>query len=248
VGIVRPREIVDLAAGASRRIRPLLDAMLAAGHGNRCALVDRDAPLLVASVRRLAADYPKLDIRGAVDSPSGAWPIGRGGGRLLLISTGADDGPDPAALPGLLARTAAGMEPDDTLLLSLDLGSDPERLARACADPAGMAAAFHRNLLEVLNHRFGSDFDPGSFDHEVAWDPARAWLETRLRPRAPAQVRLGAAGLVLALHPDRPLCTGRVGTWTRTALRAVAEPASLLVTAWLTDPDALRGLVLLRRK
>jgi L-histidine N-alpha-methyltransferase len=247
-GLVEPREVADLSAGASRSIRPLLDAMLRGGHGVHCALVDHDPALLVASVLRLAADYPRLDVRGAVaDGPDGGWRLGRGGGRLLLISGAGTDGLDPESLPGLLARLGAAMAPDDALLLSVDLGADPERLAAAGDDAAGVAAAFHRNVLEVINRRFGADFDPRAFTFEAAWDPTHAWLETRLRPRRPVRVRVRAAGMVLTLDEARPLRTGRVGTWDRPTLRAAAAPASLVLSAWLTDPEERRALALLRR-
>ncbi len=246
VALFEPREVADLALVASRNVRVLVEAMLDGATGARCALHDVEPARLVASVRRLAADYPRLDVRGSVDDCFGpAWRLGRGGARLLILSGGGPDGLDPAVLPRLLGRLAVRLEPDDALVLGVDLGQDPTGLLRACDDAEGLAAEFHRNALRVINARIGTDFDPDRFTFEAEWDPARRRVETRLRPIAATSV--GGGGLRIVLDPARPLVTGRVGTWTREELRDRVASAGLAVSAWLTDPEGRRALVVLQR-
>ncbi|MDP2315723.1 MAG: L-histidine N(alpha)-methyltransferase [Pseudomonadota bacterium] len=247
VGLFEPQEVADLAPATSRHVRALVSAMLVHVSGARCALLDAEPLRLGAAVRRLAADYPRLDVRGAVGDCFGAsWRLGRGGGRLLLLTGSGPDGLDPTTLTGLLRRLARRLEPDDALVLGVDLGADPAGLVGVCQDEEGLAAAFHRNGLRVINARLGADFDPGAFAYEAAWDAARGWVETRLRPRRAFDVAVPGAGVVVAFDPSRPLVTGRVGTWTRAALRERAAGAGLALKAWLTDPEERRALVVLQ--
>jgi L-histidine N-alpha-methyltransferase len=246
VGLFEPREVAELAPGASRNVRVLLDALLRHGAGipaRGCAILDADPARLAASVRTLAADYPRLSVRGEVGEWHACWRLGPGGGRLVLLSGPGPDGLDPGALPATLRALAASFAPGDTLVLGVDRGRDPDGLLRACADPEGRAAAFHLNALRAINARLGADFDPDGFAFEARWDGHA--VETALRPLRP--MRVGIAGEVVALDPGRPLVTGRVGTWTRAALREQVEAADLELCAWLTDPDDRRALAVLRR-
>lgn len=248
VGLFEPREVADLVPSASRHVRALVGAMLDRTPRGRCAVMDTEPERLVASVRRLAADYPRLDVRGELGDCLGrAWPLGMGGARMLLLSAVGPDGLDAAALLHLLRRLAARLAPDDSLVLGVDLGRDPAALLRACEDPEGMAAAFHRNALRVINARFGTDLDPASFSFEAVWDAARRRVETRLRPTFARKLALPGAAGVLRLDPARPWVTGRVGTWTRAALREGVAGVGLVLSAWLTDPDEGRALVVLQR-
>lgn len=248
VGLFEPREVADLAPSASRHVRALVGAMLGRMLGGRCAVLDIDPDRLHASVRRLAADYPRIEVRGALGDCFGAWPLGTGGARMLLLSAVGPDGLDASALLHLLRRVASRLEPDDSLVVGVDLGRDPAALLRACDDPEGMAGAFHRNALRVINERLGTDLDPTSFAFEAVWDPMRRRIETRLRPTLARSVTLPGAEGPLELDPARPWVTGRVGTWTRESLRDRVASVGLAVSAWLTDPDGRRALVVLQRR
>jgi L-histidine N-alpha-methyltransferase len=248
VGLFEPLEVADLVPAASRHVRALAGALLGGRPSARCALLDLDPERLVASVRRLAADFPRLEVRGELGDCFGpTWPLGQGGARLLLLSAVGPDGLDAPTLLSLLRRLAARLEPDDALVFGVDLGQDPAALLRACDDSEGMAAAFHRNVLRVINERFGAELDPARFSFEAVWDAARRRVETRLRPMCDGTVTLAGAEGVIALDPDRPWVTGRVGTWTRSALRERVEGVGLGLSAWLTDPDERRALVVLQR-
>lgn len=248
VGLFEPREVADLVPAASRHVRALVTAMLGRRRAGRCALLDVDPERLVASVKRLASDFPRLDVRGEVGDCFGpTWPLGRGGARMLLLSSVGPDGLDAPTLMNLLRRVAARLEPDDALVLGVDLGHDPAALLRACDDPEGMAATFHRNALRVINEHFGTDLDPADFDFEAVWDAPNARIETRLRPQTARTLRLPGTMGIVQLDPARPWVTGRVGTWTRATLRERVAGVGLALSAWLTDADECRALVVLQR-
>lgn len=248
VGLFEPREVADLAPAASRHVRAVVTAMLGRASGGRCALLDVNPERLSASVRRLSADYPRLEVRGALGDCFGStWPLGRGGARMLLLSAVGPDGLDTPTLLALLRRVAARLEPDDALVFGVDLGRDPAALLRACDDTEGIAAAFHRNVVRGINERLGTDLDPAAFQFEAVWDAARRRVETRLRPTVTRTVTLLSGGGTLEIDPARPWVTGRVDTWTRAALRERVASVGLALSAWLTDADERRALVVLQR-
>lgn len=75
-------------------------------------------------------------------------------------------------------RTAIG---DGWLLLGTDLVKDRATLVRAYDDSADVTAAFNRNVLHVVSHLLGVDFEPEHFTHEAYWDDDNRWVEMRLR-------------------------------------------------------------------
>jgi len=248
VALFEPSEVAELAPGASRHVRVLLDALTrhpdrSAPIARGCTLLDADPARLAAAVRTLAADYPCVRVRGEVGEWQRRWRLGPSRSRLLLLSGPGPDGLDPAALPATLRTLAARLGRGDTLVLGLDCGSDPAGLLRACGDAEGRAAAFHLNALSAINAHLGADFEVDGFVFEASWDGQR--VETALRPRRAMRVSFGGEAVELA--PTRPIVTGRVGTWTRTAARERATRAGLELCAWLTDPEDRRALAVLRR-
>ncbi|MFN7144599.1 MAG: L-histidine N(alpha)-methyltransferase [Myxococcota bacterium] len=240
VGLFEPRAIVDLAPAATRHVRHLADALQRDRRRARCALHDWDGPRLVAAVRRLAADYPNLDVSGVL----GADPsrIGRDSGRLVLMTAGGPDGPEPGSLLQTLRAVAPQLGTDDAVVLTVDLGADPDALVRACRDPDGVAEAMHRAALASCVEAFGGEIDPTLFQLEATWDGHA--VATRLRPARPVRLRLPGAGVDVRL--DGPIRTGRTAAWTRPILRRVAARGGLALGAWLPDPEERRAIVVLR--
>jgi L-histidine Nalpha-methyltransferase len=66
-------------------------------------------------------------------------------------------------------------------VLGLDLVKDVARLEAAYNDPAGLTAAFNRNILHVLNRELRGDFEPEQFEHVARWDDENEWIEMVLR-------------------------------------------------------------------
>jgi L-histidine N-alpha-methyltransferase len=139
------------------------------------------------------------------------------------------------------------MEPTDSLLIGVDLVKDPSRLEAAYNDPVGLTAEFNRNILRVLNRRFGADFDPESFAHRAFFDPVNAWIEMRLQAQHPVTVRLPAIDLELKLEAFDELRTEISAKYTRESLAQAAQESGLRLAGWFTDPQQLFGLSLLRK-
>jgi L-histidine Nalpha-methyltransferase len=81
----------------------------------------------------------------------------------------------------------------DALLLGTDLEKDEETQILAYDDPAGVTAAFNKNLLARINRELGADFDLTQFQHEARWNSAERRIEMHLRSMRAQSVTIPAA-------------------------------------------------------
>ena len=81
----------------------------------------------------------------------------------------------------------------DALLLGTDLEKDEEAQILAYDDPAGVTAAFNKNLLARINRELGADFDLTQFHHEARWNRTERRIEMHLRSMRTQSVTIPAA-------------------------------------------------------
>lgn len=81
----------------------------------------------------------------------------------------------------------------DALLLGTDLEKDEETQILAYDDPAGVTAAFNKNLLARINRELGADFDLALFKHEARWNRTERRVEMHLRSMRAQSVTIPAA-------------------------------------------------------
>jgi L-histidine N-alpha-methyltransferase len=81
----------------------------------------------------------------------------------------------------------------DALLLGTDLEKDIETQILAYDDPAGVTAAFDKNLLARINRELGADFDLTQFQHEARWNRDERRIEMHLRSMRSQSVTIPAA-------------------------------------------------------
>jgi L-histidine N-alpha-methyltransferase len=247
VARVRPRELVEIGSGTSPKLRLLLDAAASAGLLRSCVLLDISAPALARSAAALRARYAGLRTRAVVaDFQEGFDGLGPGGGRLACFLGSTIGNLHPDEIAPFLRALRAHLSEGDGLLLGLDLVKDRARLEAAYNDAAGVTARFNLNLLQVMNDRLDADFDLDAFEHVAFYDEERAWIEMRLRARRGTRARLAAAGLELTLARGDELRTEISCKFTRASLEARLEGAGLRLDAWLSDPERLFALALLR--
>jgi L-histidine N-alpha-methyltransferase len=134
------------------------------------------------------------------------------------------------------------MEPGDRFLMGADLRKDVGRIEAAYNDSQGVTAEFNRNMLRVLNHELGADFDPGAFAHRAFYEPVAHRIEMHLVSLRPQQVRIPGLGPVTFAEGET-LRTEISGKHDRASVAALFQPAGLRIESWRTDPDGLFALV-----
>jgi L-histidine N-alpha-methyltransferase len=245
----RAATLVELGSGSSDKTRLLLDALREAGTLRRYVPVDVSESALADAGRRLIGEYPGLTVRAVVSdftADLGLGADGEAGGRPRLVAfLGSTIGNMlPGQRPEFLARVRASLAGGDTLLLGTDLVKDPAVLVAAYDDPAGVTAAFNKNVLAVLNAELGADFDLDAFDHVAVWDPGQEWIEMRLRSAVAQPVRLPGIGLTAQFAAGEEMRTEVSAKFRRAGVEAELAAAGLAMRSWWTDPQGLFGLSL----
>lgn len=193
-------ELIDIGSGDGIKARRWLDAGLA----RRYIGIDIAADWLQDCLERGQQRYPELQFDGVVTDLG--WglqlPLAREAGRPRIFwYPGSSIGNfEPVAATALLRQIRQQMRPGDALLLSVDGPVEPDRMVRAYDDAAGVTAAFDLNVLNVVNHELGADFDAAGFRHRAVFNQDASRIEMHLVARQRLSVNLGE-GATLALQP-----------------------------------------------
>jgi L-histidine N-alpha-methyltransferase len=243
--------LVELGSGSSEKTRLLIDALRAAGTLGRYVPVDVSEPALLAAASALFSDYPGLEVSGVVsdfEDYLGPGDDGADGdGPRMVAFLGSTIGnllPDERA--SFLARIRSGLGAGDTLLLGTDLVKDPSVLVAAYDDEAGVTAAFNKNVLSVLNHELGADFDLDRFEHVARWDPDQEWIEMRLRAAGAQTVRLPGIDLTVEFADGEEMRTEVSAKFRREGVLRELTAAGFTQDRWWTDRAGRFGLSLAR--
>lgn len=119
----------------------------------------------------------------------------RDGERLFVLFLGSTIGNfDRPAGDQFLREVRSILHEDDALLLTTDLEKPVPTLILAYDDPAGVTAAFNKNLLARINRELDGDFDLGQFEHMVRWDESERRIEMHLRSKVWQRVTIRKAG------------------------------------------------------
>jgi dimethylhistidine N-methyltransferase len=181
--------LIEFGSGASRKIRLLLETLRP-----RCYLgVDISRDFLIQSVRRLAADYPWLEVHAACAdfSLELELPQAAASGRRLVFFPGSTIGNfEPYEALAFLQRLRRLMHPDGALLIGVDLKKDPQILHDAYNDWQGVTAAFNLNLLERLRRELGAELDLDGFRHRAFYNAAHGRIEMHLVSRRAQEIRI----------------------------------------------------------
>ena len=243
----RPHEMVELGSGAGRKVHVLLDAIRNRSLLTSCVLLDINETYLEASAERLANDYPEMLVRGVVgDFTRDLQAVGVGPPRLFVFLAGTIGNLHPELLPEFLTMVRRTMVSDDRFLVGLDLVKDRVRLEAAYNDSQGVTAAFNRNVLSVLNSRFGTNFDPSLFDHVAFWNEDGRWIEMRLRALEAMRVTMPGDPRPLVLQSGDEIRTEISCKFTEQTISEALRGTDLVLERWWTDPDALFGLALVK--
>ncbi|HEY1976274.1 MAG TPA: L-histidine N(alpha)-methyltransferase [Candidatus Baltobacteraceae bacterium] len=189
-----PIDFLELGSGSAVKTRLLIEEALRVQGRLRYSPIDISTEALRASSLALVDAYPGLTVRAYAGDyfdvlASRALRFDR---RALAMFMGSNIGnyePDQAVAILSLLRDA--LRPGDGLLVGTDLKKDPAVLELAYDDPAGVTAAFNRNLLARMNRELGANFDAKNFDYRAQYDEAHGAVKSFLVAKRAAKVRVG---------------------------------------------------------
>jgi L-histidine N-alpha-methyltransferase len=128
--------------------------------------------------------------------------------RLLVLFLGSTIGNfDRPAGEQFLRNVRDILRMGDALLLATDLEKPVQQLLLAYDDPAGVTAAFNKNLLARMNRELDADFDLSQFEHFVRWDESERRVEMHLRSKGWQRVTIRKASFRFYLREGETIWT-----------------------------------------
>lgn len=245
----RPEELVELGAGSAEKTRLLLDAMLEHTAGKCYVPMDISETALELAVRALCDDYPQLAIDGLIGDFGGDLErIPRRGPRLVTFLGSTIGNLVSQERISFFRKVTAMLEEGDRFLLGADLVKDIPTLMAAYDDPAGVTAAFTRNVLLVVNRELGADFPVDDFVHRPVWSQRQSCMEAWLEATRPMQVTIPALALAVDFDAGERIHTEVSCKFTFRRLTAELAAAGLTVEHWYTDLRRWFGVALAGRR
>ncbi|EWG98897.1 L-histidine N(alpha)-methyltransferase [Halomonas sp. BC04] len=228
--------LVELGSGASHKVRLLLEAM----RPSRYLGVDISRDFLLQSTRRLAADYPWLEVHAAWADFSERLrlPPGVEGRRVVAFFPGSSIGNfTPAEAEAFLARLRHALPPGSGVLIGVDLVKASEILEAAYNDAAGVTAAFNLNLLERMRRELGAMVEPDNFRHRAFFNEAASRIEMHLVSECRQALVVDQHRFAFA--PGETLHTENSCKYSREGFQALARRAGYRPDAVWSDAEGL---------
>jgi L-histidine Nalpha-methyltransferase len=193
-----PIEFFELGSGSANKTRILIEEALRVQGKLRYSPIDISLDALRDSSKALIAAYPGLSIRayaGDYFSVLASNRLRRDAHALFMLMGSNIGNSQPEEARELVSLIARALRPGDGLLLGVDDKKDRATLELAYNDPAGVTAAFNRNLLVRINRELGGRFDPQRFKFIANYDETRGVIDSYLEALDAHEVFVEAIGL-----------------------------------------------------
>ena len=180
----RPFNLVDLGAGDGKKTMILIEEALRMKADFHFVPIDISDGAMRGLVRRVAAKYPDLTVKGLVAEYTAGvrWLAGQKEPRSnLILFLGSNIGNfDRANARGFLSRLWASMRVNDRMVIGFDLKKDIDLLLAAYNDSKSVTAEFNLNLLDRLNRELDADFDRSRWRHFGTYNVFSGAMESYL--------------------------------------------------------------------
>jgi len=238
------RTLVELGAGSAEKSRIILNAMRTAGTAEVYVPIDVSAAFLRETADQIRAEYPGLTVTPGVADISEELNVPRGlASPVLHAFLGSTIGNfhSEAAIK-LLRRIRSIMWAGDRFLMGADLRKDVGLIEAAYNDSQGVTAEFNRNMLRVLNHELGADFDLSRFVHRAFYNRDAHRIEMHLISTGPQIVNLPGIGPIKFVAGES-IRTEISCKYDIPSLASLFSTAGLRLESWKTDPERRFALV-----
>jgi dimethylhistidine N-methyltransferase len=205
-----PVVVAELGSGSGQKTRWLLEALARRQRVNYYPIDISSSALF-----RCQQELGQIDMvsivgfeRAYLDGLQEVAARRREGERLLVLFLGSTIGNfDRPAGDQFLREVRSALREGDALLLATDLEKPVSTLTLAYDDPAGVTAAFNKNLLARINRELDGDFDLTNFEHAVRYDHAERRIEMHLRSKVWQRVTIRKAGFRFYLREGETIWT-----------------------------------------
>ena len=205
-----PVVVAELGSGSGQKTRWLLEALARRQRVNYYPIDISSSALF-----RCQLELSHIDLvsivgfeRAYLDGLREVATRRREGERLLVLFLGSTIGNfDRSAGDRFLCEVRSTLREGDALLLATDLEKPVPTLTLAYDDPAGVTAAFDKNILARINRELDGDFDLTKFDHVARYDESERRVEMHLRSKVWQRITIRKAGFRFYMREGETIWT-----------------------------------------
>lgn len=234
--------LIELGSGASRKVRLLLERL----RPRACIGVDISREFLRQATRRLARDYPWIEVHAFCADLSRPLTLSclPPGQRLAFYPGSSIGNFEPEEAVAFMRNLGLLLGSGGALVIGVDLKKDPALLYAAYNDAAGMTAAFNLNLLHRLQRELSAELNTGSFHHKAFYNEAQGRIEMYLESLRPQTIRI--EDRLFPFEAGERLHTENSYKYTVTEFQALARRAGFMPAQVWTDAQAFFSVHYLR--
>jgi dimethylhistidine N-methyltransferase len=235
----KPAIVSELGSGSGKKTRLLLEALCREQKVAYYPIEISAAALTM--IQRELGDMRSVSIVGLeseyIAGLSQVAARRRTGEHIFLLFLGSTIGNfDPGADIRFLTEVRRALAPGDALLLGADLLKPRQQLISAYDDPAGITAAFNRNLLARINRELAADFDLRAFEHEARFNEKTGSVEMHLCSLEEQVVNVREGDFRVTFAKGETIWTESSHKYSLAELTALASAAGFCIEAqWIDD-------------
>jgi L-histidine Nalpha-methyltransferase len=202
-----PFQLIEFGAGDGYKTKVLLRFLLESELDFEYIPIDISTSVLVQLENSLQEELPDLKVRPiAKDYFSALEDLKSNNIRKVILFLGSNIGNfTKNSAPGFLTQLSDRMNPDDYLLMGVDLKKDPNVILAAYNDKNGITRAFNLNLLNRINQELGGDFDIFNFEHFPIYDPVSGATKSYLISKREQTVCISSLDLQIHFEAGEPI-------------------------------------------
>lgn len=228
--------LVELGSGSSRKTDLLLSAF---DDLSVYMPIDISANHLTAAAERVRRAYPSLaviPVAADFTQPFGKLPL-LPELPVLVFFPGSTIGNFETSEAARLLQNVREAMPGATMIAGVDRPKAEDILVEAYDDPAGITAAFNRNLLQRINRELDADFDLPAFAHKAVWNARQSRVEMHLESLEAQSVTV--AGQTITFARGETIHTENSHKYGEAAFSDIVSRGGWRIVNADTDPEDL---------
>ncbi len=241
-------DLVEIGSGSDLKIRRLFDSVSPLMRRRiRYVPVDISESCLIEAAQNLLGDYPGLTIHGIVaDFTGDLRGLERSPKLVTFFGSTIGNFPDQEGID-LLCGFAKLMNPEDRLLIGLDMIKPVPVIEAAYNDACGITAEFNLNILRNINQTLDADFNLDHFTHKAFFNPEKEQIEMHLQAIETTSAYVPAIDMTVRLECDETIHTEVSRKYNRQNAEEIITKAGFSVSRWYTDTRGWFSLVELEK-
>lgn len=144
-------------------------------------------------------------------------------------------------------KVAKTMRSDDYFLLGMDMVKDRKALFNAYNDSQNITSDFNRNILNVVNERIETDFNPCSFEHLAFFNEEQLRIEMHLKAMKDIETESPYFPNKIMVKKGETIHTESSHKYTNEEIEKLAKKAGLNIQKIFTDQQNWFSLVLFNK-